>query len=89
VIVGFHHYVLQFVAEVLLDGRFVLFSDLGIVCEHADGVEVLAATAFVGRKQLLYGVGGVGAVVKDLGERPMARTNAGERVAQCVCLLHA
>ena len=86
-VIGFDHDVLEFVAKILLDGRLVLFFDFGIIREHADSVEALAATAFVGGEELLHRVGGVRAVVKNLRERRMARANAGERIAQHIGLL--
>ena len=46
-----------------------------------------AATGLVGGEELLHGVSGVRAVVKNLGERGMARPDTGERIAQRICLL--
>ncbi len=87
VVKRFDNDVLEFIAKILFDGRFVLFLDFGIIREDSDGVEALAAAAFIGGEQLLHGIGCVGAVVENLRERFMARANAGERIAQDVCLL--
>ena len=48
VVVGFDDDVLEFVTQILLDGRFVLFFDFGEIREHSDGVKAFAGTAFVG-----------------------------------------
>ena len=87
VVIGFDHDVFQFVAKILLDGDFVLFFDFGIIREHADRMEVLAASAFVGGEKFLHRIGGVRTVIENLRERRMARANAGERIAQDIGLL--
>ena len=89
VVVGFDNHILEFVSKVLFDGDFVLFFNLGIVREHADRVEILAASSFVGGEKFLHRIGGVGTVVQDLRERRVARTNSGERVAQNISLLRS
>ena len=84
VIVGFDDNVLEFFAEVLLDGRFMLFLNFGIVGKHADGAEILAAMTFVGSKKFLDGLAGVGVVVQDTGECGVASADAGEGVTRGV-----
>src|SRR5437667_12475 len=47
VVVGLDDDIFQFVAQVLLDGGFVLFLDFGVIGQHADGMKILPATALV------------------------------------------
>ena len=87
VVVGFDDDVFELIAEILLDSGFVLFLDFGVIGEHADGAEFLAAVTFVGGKKFLHRFAGVGAVVQDLRERGVTRAYAGQRVAQRVRFL--
>ena len=87
--VRLHNDVLQLIAQVLFDGGLVVLFHLGVICQDAHGAKILPAAAFIGSEKFLHRIGSVGAVVKDLGERPMARTNARERVAENICLLRA
>src|SRR5258708_2060343 len=81
-VVSFDDDIFQFVAKGLLDSRFMLLCDFGVIGKHADGAKILAAAALVGGKKLLNGVRGVRAVVQDLREGGMARANARKRIAE-------
>ena len=81
VVIRFHDHELQFLAQVLLQRRLVLFFNLGVIRQHAHRAKILAATAFVGRKKLLHRVRGIRAVVQNVGQRAMPRPHAGKRVA--------
>jgi len=76
VVVGFDDDVFQLVAEILLDSRFVLLFDLGVIGQYTDGAKILAAAAFVGGKKFLHRIRRIGAVVEDLRERGMTRTDS-------------
>ena len=86
-VVGFHHDIFQFLAQILLDGGFVLLLHFRVIRQHSDGAKILAAVPFVGGKKLLHRFAGVGVVVEDLRERGMARANACERIAQGIRFL--
>ena len=86
---SFHDHVFQFIAQILFDGAFVRFRHFGVVGEHADGAEIVAGAAFVGGKEFLHGIGGVGAVVQDLSQRGMASADSGQRIAQCLRMFGA
>ena len=71
-----HHDKLEFIAQELLDRRFVLLFDFCIVRQHAHGAELLPAPALVRRKKLLYCFRGIGPVIQDLRQRRMPRPRA-------------
>ncbi len=81
VIKSFDHDVFEFIAEILFDGRFVVLGDFGVIGEHTDGAEIVAGATFVGGEKFLHGVGGVGAVVQNLGKSGVARADRGQRIA--------
>ena len=86
-VVGFHHDVLEFVAQVLFDGRLVVLFHLGVIRQDAHGAKILPAAAFIGSEKFLHRIGSVGAVVQNLCERGMTSTHAGQRIAQYIDLL--
>ena len=50
VIVRFHHHVLEFVPQILLDGGFVLLFDFGIVGQHAHRAKIFRSPPLGGGK---------------------------------------
>src|SRR5215831_1121239 len=87
VVVGFNDDVFELFTQVLLDCGFVLFLDVGIICEHTDGTKFLAAVAFVGGEKLLNGLAGVGVIVQDLRQRGLASANPSKRIAEGISFL--
>ena len=81
-VVGFDDDVFELVAQVLLDGGFVLLLDFSVIGQHADGAKILPPAALVGGKKFLHCIRGVSTIVQDLRERRMPRAKPRQRIAE-------
>src|SRR6185437_4976179 len=75
---GFDDDVFELFAQELLDGAFVLFLYLGVIGQKSGGAKAARFGFAAGMKELLHGIGGVGAIAKDLINRSMARAGGGK-----------
>src|SRR5260370_28333672 len=87
VVVSLDNAIVEFFAEQLFDGGFVLLFDLGEIGENTDGAEMFSAALLVCREEFLDGFRGVGTIIQDLCERGMPRADARERIAKRLGLL--
>ncbi len=78
----FDDYVFQFIAQILFDGAFVRFRNLGVIGQDSYGAKILSAAPFICGEQLLHRIRGIGTIIQDLRKRRMPRAYFREGIAQ-------